>query len=234
MLHFFAKAADPCAGGRQPYAHWGSHRLRIVSLSGPQPNHVTHAVGVAWGSRLLGESSVTWISFGDGGAQKGEVHEAMNFAAIHRLPCVFCIENNGYTQSVPLRLEAGVPELWRRGSGYGIPSLEVDGMDAEAVAAVAQVAVERARSGNGPTLIEARCYRYLPNTSNDDDSRYRSREEVEEWRGRDPLHNLRQKLPPALADAIEEETVTIAADAVEWALEQPDAGPESAQEHTYA
>jgi 2-oxoisovalerate dehydrogenase E1 component alpha subunit len=234
MLHFFAKAADPCSGGRQPYAHWGSHRLRIVSLQGPQPNHVTHAVGVAWGSRLLGENSVTWISFGDGGAQKGEVHEAMNFAAIHRLPCVFCIENNGYTQSVPLRLEASVPELWRRGSSYGIPSLEVDGMDAEAVAAVAHSAVERARSGNGPTLIEARCYRYLPNTSNDDDSRYRSREEVEEWRGRDPLHNLRQKLTQALANAIEQETATIAAEAVEWALEQPDADPESVHEHTYA
>src|SRR5205814_1785786 len=90
---------------------------RIISLQGPQPNHVTHGVGVAWGSKLLGEDSVTWIAFGDGGAQKGEVHEAMNFAAIHRLPCVFCVENNGYTQSVPLRLESARADRRHRRGG---------------------------------------------------------------------------------------------------------------------
>ena len=234
MLHFFAKAADPCSAGRQPYAHWGSRQLGIISLQGPQPNHVSHAVGVAWGSRLLGEDSVTWISFGDGGAQKGEVHEAMNFAAIHRIPCVFCVENNGYTQSVPTRLESAVAEIWHRARGYGIPGVLVDGMNAEAVHEAAIAAVRRARSGEGPTLIEARCYRYLPNTSNDDDSRYRSREEVEGWRQRDPLVVLRAQLHAAQADAIEEEAETIAAEAATWALEQPDADPGTIYEHTYA
>jgi pyruvate dehydrogenase E1 component alpha subunit len=84
---------------------------------------------VAWGSRLLGEDSVTWIGFGDGGAQKGEVHEAMNFAAIHRLPCVFCVENNGYTQSVPGTLESSVASLAARAAGYGMPGESVDWMD---------------------------------------------------------------------------------------------------------
>jgi 2-oxoisovalerate dehydrogenase E1 component alpha subunit len=234
MLHFFAKQGDPCTGGRQPYAHWGSNARRIISLQGPQPNHVTHAVGIAWGSRLLGEDSVTWIAFGDGGAQKGEVHEAMNFAAIHRLPCVFCVENNGYTQSVPSRLESARSDLVARAAGYGIPGEEVDGMDVEAVYAAAAKAVGRAREGGGPSLVDARCYRFLPNTSNDDDTRYRSREEVEEARRRDPLILLRAKLPAAVGDAIDEEALTQAAEAAEWAEGQPDVDPSTVMQHVYA
>ncbi len=234
MLHFFARAADPCAGGRQPYAHWGSRRHRIVSLQGPQPNHVTHGVGIAWGSRLLGEDSVTWIAFGDGGAQKGEVHEGMNFAAIHKLPCVFCIENNGYAQSVPLDREAAQPELASRAGGYAMPGIHVDGMDVVAVYEAATAAIARARSGEGPTLIEARCYRFLPNTSNDDDRRYRSREEVEAWRRRDPLILLRAQLPAARAEALDEEALTLARDAAEWAEAQPAGDPGRVMEHSYA
>src|SRR5260370_32975635 len=108
-LDCFARRDDPCSGGRQTYAHFGSRERRIVSQQGPQPNHVTHGVGVAWGSVILGEDSVTWIAFGDGGAQKGEVHEAMNFAAIHRVPCVFRIETNGYTQPMPIQLVPSAP-----------------------------------------------------------------------------------------------------------------------------
>ena len=234
LLAFFAKRDDPTSGGRQPYAHWGSSRLRIISLQGPQPNHVTHGVGVAWGNRLLGEDSVVWIAFGDGGAQKGEVHEAMNFAAIHRLACVFCVEANGYTQSVPDGLETATSDLSARAAGYGMPGVRVDGMDVEAVHAVAAEAVARGRSGAGPTLIEARCYRFLPNTSNDDDSRYRSREEVEAARARDPLVLLRSKLAPARADALDEEAMTAAAAALEWAQAQPDGDPSTLALHTYA
>lgn len=233
MLHFFAKAADPCAAGRQPYAHWSSRARRVISLQGPQPNHVTHAVGVAWGSRLLGEDSVTWIAFGDGGAQKGEVHEAMNFAAVHRLPCVFCVESNGYTQSVPAHLESAPAPIVARAAGYAMPGEQVDGMDVEAVHAAALRAVERARAGAGPSLIEAICYRFLPNTSNDDDSRYRSREEVQEAKRRDPLVLLRSKLPPEVADALDEEALTAAREAAEWAEAQPDGDPASVLDHVY-
>jgi 2-oxoisovalerate dehydrogenase E1 component subunit alpha len=234
FLHFFARAADPCAAGRQPYAHWGSRRLGIISLQGPQPNHVTHGVGVAWGSRLLGTDEVTLIAFGDGGAQKGEVHEAMNIAAIHRLPCVFCVENNGYTQSVPARLETARPDISARAAGYGIPGESVDGMDVVAVHEAAVRAVERARSGGGPSLLEARCYRFLPNTSNDDDTRYRSREEVETARLRDPRLLLRALLDAALADALDEEAMTVAAEAAEWAEAEPQGEPATVLEHTYA
>src|SRR5438067_8103421 len=143
MAHYFGRAVDPCTGGRQPYAHWGSLERRIISQEGPQPNVVTHAVGVAYANRRLGSSAVVWIGFGDGGAQKGEVHEAMNFASIHRLAVVFCIENNLYTQSVPLRLESLVAVLSLRAAGYGMPGVSVDGMDVVAVAAAAKTAVDR-------------------------------------------------------------------------------------------
>src|SRR5438067_9746846 len=154
MAHYFGRACDPCSGGRQPYAHWGSTDRRIISQEGPQPNVVTHAVGVAYANRLLGSDAVVWIGFGDGGAQKGEVHEAMNFAAIHKLAVVFCIENNLYTQSVPLPLESSVPQLSVRAAGYGMPGVSVDGMDLLAVLPAAREAVARARAGGGPSLLE--------------------------------------------------------------------------------
>ncbi len=240
MAHYFGRAADPCTGGRQPYAHWGSTERRILSQEGPQPNIVTHAVGVAFADRSLGTNAVVWIAFGDGGAQKGEVHEAMNFASIHRLPVVFCIENNLYTQSVPLRLESSVPDLSARAASYGMPGVSVDGMDLPAVYAAAVEAVERARSGQGPSVIEARAYRYMPNTSNDDDTRYRSREEVETWRKRDPLGRVRAlllesgELTEETATALEQAVVEEVAEAAAWAEAQPDAQPEAALLHTWA
>lgn len=240
MAHYFGRAADPCSGGRQPYAHWGSTAHRIVSQEGPQPNVVTHGVGVALANRLLGSSAVVWIAFGDGGAQKGEVHEAMNFASIHRLAVVFCVENNLYTQSVPLRLESSVADLSLRAAGYGMPGVSVDGMDLPAVYAASSTAIERARSGDGPSLIEARTYRYMPNTSNDDDTRYRSREEVEQWRKKDPIARLRTLLvssgtqSESEASALDQEVAEEVAEATTWAEAQPDAPPEHALLHTWA
>jgi len=240
MAHYFGRAADPCTGGRQPYAHWGSTRRRILSQEGPQPNVVTHGVGVAFANRRLGSPAVVWIAFGDGGAQKGEVHEAMNFASIHRLGVVFCVQNNLYTQSVPLRLESSVADLSLRAQGYGMPGVSVDGMDLLAVYPAAREAVDRARSGAGPSLIEARAYRYMPNTSNDDDTRYRSREEVEAWRQRDPLARLRAHLlasgalDAAAAATLEAEVAESVAEAAAWAESQPDALPADALLHTWA
>ncbi|HEY3057993.1 MAG TPA: thiamine pyrophosphate-dependent dehydrogenase E1 component subunit alpha [Chloroflexota bacterium] len=237
MAHYFGRAADPCTGGRQPFAHWGSRERRIISQEGPQPNVVSHAVGVAYASRQLGTPAVVWIAFGDGGAQKGEVHESMNFAAIHKLPVVFCVENNLYTQSVPLRLESSVTDLSTRAAGYGMPGVSVDGMDVAAVYAVAKSAVERARSGGGPSLVEARTYRYMPNTSNDDDTRYRERSEVEQWRQRDPVVLVRTALIQhklAGLDELEQQIGDEVAEAAAWAEAQPDAPPLDALRHTWA
>jgi 2-oxoisovalerate dehydrogenase E1 component alpha subunit len=234
MAHYFGRAADPCTGGRQPFAHWGARERRIISQEGPQPNVVSHAVGVAYASRQLGSSAVAWIGFGDGGAQKGEVHESMNFAAIHKLPVVFCVENNLYTQSVPLRLESSVTDLSVRAAGYGMPGVSVDGMDLGAVYAVATTAVQRARCGDGPSLIEARTYRYMPNTSNDDDTRYRERAEVERWRERDPVQLVRALLEAQTATEIEQQIADEVAEAAAWAEAQPDAEPREALRHTWA
>ena len=240
MAHYFGRAADPCSGGRQPYAHWGSRERRIITQEGPQPNIVTHAVGVAYANRRLGSSAVVWIGFGDGGAQKGEVHEAMNFAAVHRLGVVFCVENNLYTQSVPLKLESSVADLSVRAAAYGMPGVSVDGMDLLAVYPAAWQAVKRARGGDGPSLIEARAYRYMPNTSNDDDTRYRSRDEVEQWRKRDPIARLRAHLvgagilSEASATRLESEVTEEVAEATEWAERQPDAAPRDSLLHTWS
>src|SRR5438093_2224939 len=240
MAHYFGRAADPCTGGRQPYAHWGSTERRILTQEGPQPNIVTHAVGVAFANRNLGSNAIVWIGFGDGGAQKGEVHEAMNFASIHQLAVVFCVENNLYTQSVPLRLESSVADLSVRAASYGMPGVSVDGMDLAAVYSAAKAAVDRARAGDGPSLIEAGTYRYMPNTSNDDDTRYRERAEGERWRERDPLTSVRARLlrqrglDEAALMNVEQGIADEVAEAAAWAEAQPEAAPRDVLRHTWA
>jgi 2-oxoisovalerate dehydrogenase E1 component alpha subunit len=194
MLHALAKRADPSSGGRQMYAHWGDRRHNIVSLSSPQPNHVLHGVGMALASKLRGEDVVTVIGFGDGGSSKADCHEGMNFAAIHRLPCVFICENNGYSISVPLSRQSGVQDIALRARGYGFDGVVVDGWDPVAVHSVSQAAIDRARQGGGPTLIEAKCERLMPHTSNDDDTRYRARDEREQMKDRDPLPYFKRQL----------------------------------------
>jgi len=220
MLHFFARRADPNAGGHQPYAHWGSRRLGVISQQGPQPNQVTHGVGSAWASKYTRDGGVTIVAFGDGGAQKGEVHEAMNFASVHALPCVFVIHRNGYTQSVPSTLEYTPQVLALRAAGYGMPGVTIDGADLEAMAEAAHTAVDRARRGDGPTLIDAVCKRFMPNTSNDDDTIYRSAQERASIRDRDPLALLRALVDAEFAAAVDAASTQTAEDAATWAEEQ--------------
>lgn len=228
------------ARGRQPYCYWGSVGHRILSASGPQPNHLTHGVGVAYASRLLREPEVTWITFGDGGASRGEFHEGLNFAAIHRVPAVFVCHNNGYTQAVALDRQAAHPDIARRAHGYDIPGVVVDGMDVLAVYRAAREARERAVAGEGPTLLEAKCYRFFANTSNDDDRRYRSGEEVAAWRERDPVPRFAAWLLAAglvteeELGAIREEEAQLVADALAEARAAPPPPPDEVWRHTYA
>ncbi|BDE07264.1 2-oxoisovalerate dehydrogenase subunit alpha [Vulcanimicrobium alpinum] len=235
MLCFFSRPSDPNARGRQPYAHFGSRALHVLSQQGPQPNHCSHGVGCAWGSQLLGDGSVTVIAFGDGGAQKGEAHESMNLAAVHRLPCVFVVHRNGWTQSVRREDEYATETLVARAAGYGMPGIAVDGGDLEAMHAAAAEAIARARSGAGPTLIDAQCIRFLPNTSNDDDTRYRDRSEIEAARAtQDPLVRARALVDAAWAAAVDAENAAIADDAAAWAEAQPLGDPATVLEHAYA
>jgi 2-oxoisovalerate dehydrogenase E1 component alpha subunit len=235
MLCFFSRPSDPNARGRQPYAHFGSRRLHVLSQQGPQPNHCSHGVGCAWGSKLLGDGSVSVIAFGDGGAQKGEVHESMNVAAIHRLPCVFVVHRNGWTQSVKRSDEYATETLVARAAGYGIPGISVDGTDVEAMYAAARGAVERARAGGGPSLIDAQCVRFMPNTSNDDDTRYRDRAELDAQRATgDPLVRARALVDASFAARVDAENETVAAEAAEWAEAQPLGDPATVLDHAYA
>lgn len=240
MCHFFAKANDPASGGRQMYAHWGHKALNILSLSSPQPNHVTHAVGMAFASNYRKDDRVTWCGFGDGSSSKGDVPESMNFAAIHKLPIVFCCENNRYAISVPQKLQMAVENVADRAVAYGMPGAMVDGSDPLAVYAASQEAVDRARTGGGPSLIEVKCYRYYSHTSNDDDQRYRSREEVTEARKKDPVvcfrqHLIEEKSWDTLKEqaAVAEFTATID-DAVEFAEASPEPSGDDLQKHVYA
>jgi 2-oxoisovalerate dehydrogenase E1 component alpha subunit len=187
FLNLFAKADDPNSGGRQMPNHWAHVRLRIYSHSSPVATQIPQATGVALASRIKGEDAVTLVTFGEGASSKGDFHEALNFAAIHKLPVIFACENNRYAISVPQVKQMAIANVADRALGYGIHGEIVDGQDLLAVLKATERAVDRARAGDGPTLLEAKTYRLVPHTSDDDDRRYRAREEVAEWKKRDPI-----------------------------------------------
>ena len=193
FLGVFSKQADPSSGGRQMPNHWSSRRLRLFSHSSPIATQFPHAAGIAHALKADGSPGVVAVYSGEGATSEGDWHEAMNFAAIHQLPMIFIIENNRYAISVPEQEEVA-GSLAARGAGYGIPGIAVDGNDVLRVYEATRDAVERARAGEGPSLIEAQTYRYYAHTSDDDDALYRTAEEVEQWRKKDPLVLLRQYL----------------------------------------
>jgi 2-oxoisovalerate dehydrogenase E1 component len=194
LLAVFARPGDPSSGGRQMPNHWGSKRLNIISGSSPIATHIPHAAGMALAAKLRGDDSVAVCYFGDGAASKGDFHESMNFAGIHRLPIVFICENNGYAISVPLSKESAVENIAQHAHSYGFAGVIVDGNDPLDVYAATHAALSRARRGEGPSLIECKTYRYLAHTSDDDDRTYRSAQEVEAWRKKDPLQRMKQYL----------------------------------------
>ena len=237
FLGVFAKKTDPMSGGRQLPGHWSSPELRVLSQSSVIGTQYLHAVGIAHGVKIRGEDSVVVVYGGEGSTSEGDWHEAMNWAGIHKLPLIFMIENNGYAISVPEEEEiAG--SLAARAEGYGFPGVEVDGNRTLRVYRAMKEAVARARAGEGPTLIEAETYRYYAHTSDDNDTLYRSREEVETWRKRDPVARIRQYLiekrllSEADEAAIGEEVVQILAKAVERAESAPD--PDEPTTRVYA
>ncbi|HYX79910.1 MAG TPA: thiamine pyrophosphate-dependent dehydrogenase E1 component subunit alpha, partial [Actinomycetota bacterium] len=197
FLGLFAKAEDPSSGGRQMPSHWGSRRLAIISHSSPIGTQVPHAAGIAYAARYRGEDAVVGCWFGEGATSEGSWHEGLNFAGIHRLPVVFVCENNQYAISVSQTKQMAIRDVADRAAGYGFPGVVVDGNDVLACYAAMREAVDRARSGEGPTLIEAKTYRFFPHTSDDDDRTYRSREEVEQAKHQDPVHRLEHYLRDA-------------------------------------
>ena len=191
---FVAKEGEPLSGARQFPTHGAHPEYGIINLSNVVATHIPQGVGAALSAKMKGENRVVIIYFGDGASSAGDCHEAMNFAAIHKLPVIFFCENNKYAISVPLKNQMAVGSVASRAEGYGMPGIEVDGCDIMAVYEATFEAAQRARSGQGPSLIEAQVERYLPHTSDDDDSIYRSQEEIEEAKKRDPLKMLKDLL----------------------------------------
>ncbi len=158
----------------------------------PVGTHLPHAVGAALAAKLRKDPVVVAAYFGDGATSKGDFHEAMNMAGVFRLPIVFFCQNNQWAISVPVRRQTAAPTLAQKAIGYGFDGIQVDGNDIFAVYRAAREAVEKARSGSGPTLIECLTYRMADHTTADDASRYRSKEEVEAWQAKDPIERLRK------------------------------------------
>jgi 2-oxoisovalerate dehydrogenase E1 component alpha subunit len=186
FLGLFGKKDDPSSGGRQMPAHWGSKQRNIITGSSPIATQCLHAAGVAYSKKLKRADAVVGTWFGEGGTSEGDWHGAMNFAGIHKLPLVFVCENNQYAISVPeAKQVAG--SVHGRAAGYGMHGATGDGNDVLESYRLTKEAVDRARAGEGASLIELRTYRYYSHTSDDDDRTYRSRDEVEEWRKKDPI-----------------------------------------------
>lgn len=166
----------------------------VAPIAIPIGTHGLHAVGAAMAAQRLGEDSVTLAFLGDGATSEGDVHEALNFAAVYRAPCVFFVQNNQWAISVPVRKQHAGPSIAHRAAGYGMPGVRVDGNDVLACFAVTAEAAQRAREGGGPTLIEAVTYRMGPHTTSDDPTRYRDEHEVQQWAARDPIARYRTHL----------------------------------------
>ena len=241
MLAVFSRAADPLSAGRNIPGGCFSHpRLRIAPVSQVVATWIPKAAGIAFASKLRGDGAVTLCTFGDGATSKGDFHEGLNFAGVHRLPVVFVCENNGYAISVPLRLQAANPSIAERAAGYGMPGVTVDGTDVPACYAAAREAVARARAGEGPTLIEARIWRINSHTSEDNQARYRTPEELAEAAAHDPIATFeewlaaRGWLPPEEARRLREELDREASEAADWAEGQPAPRPEDLERHVFA
>lgn len=163
-------------------------------ISIPVGTHALHAVGAAMAAQRLGEDSVTVAFIGDGATSEGDVHEALNVAAVFRAPCVFYVQNNQWAISMPVCKQTAAPSIAHKAIGYGMPGIRVDGNDVLACYEVMAEAAARARAGDGPMLIEAVTYRLGPHTTSDDPTRYRSQDELDHWLALDPIPRYRAYL----------------------------------------
>ncbi|OLZ11158.1 2-oxoisovalerate dehydrogenase [Sulfobacillus thermosulfidooxidans] len=240
MLHLLGRADDPNSGGRQMPAHWGLKRRHIFTTGSVVATQDVHATGLALASKILKDGRVSLASFGEGSTSQGEFHEALNFAAVHKLPVIFLNENNGYAISVPARKQMAIMDVAARAQGYGMPGVIVDGNDPVKVYEVTAEAVERARRGEGPTLIEAKTYRFVPHSSDDDDRAYRSREEVAEWKKRDPVITFEKRLldekimTPDELKAMQQRIKDEVNDATDFAEKAPLPDPSTLGRYVYA
>jgi 2-oxoisovalerate dehydrogenase E1 component len=180
--------------GRGGSMHIFAPEVGVLGTSGIVGPSILMATGAGYSYRLLKQDRVSVAFFGDGASNNGAFHEGLNLAAIWKLPVLFVCENNQYATEVPFATVAGNPNVAERAAAYGIPGVRLDGNDVVAIYEAAGEAVRRARAGEGPTLIECFTYRTRAHSEGMRDGGYRTREEVESWRGRDPIRRLRDAL----------------------------------------
>ncbi|WP_081658282.1 thiamine pyrophosphate-dependent dehydrogenase E1 component subunit alpha [Pontibacillus halophilus] len=240
MLSGFAKAEDPNSGGRQMPGHFGQKKNNIVTGSSPVTTQVPHAVGMALASKMEDKGFVTFTTLGEGSSNQGDFHEGLNFAGVHKLPVITMVENNKYAISVPVEKQIACERVSDRAIGYGMPGYTVDGNDPLAVYEAVKEAADRARNGEGPSLIESVSYRLTPHSSDDDDRTYREMDEVEEAKKKDALVTFKAYLQEAgvLTDekeqALEDEIKQLVNEGTDYAENAPYADPESALKFVYA
>ncbi|MCP3974791.1 MAG: pyruvate dehydrogenase (acetyl-transferring) E1 component subunit alpha [bacterium] len=203
-----------------PTEGWDVHGFKMMTNTIPIASQLPHAVGHAYAARQRGEDVVTATFFGDGATSETDFHSGLNFAGVWKVPTVFVCENNSYAISVPLAQQTASETIAQKATAYGIAGVRVDGMDVLAVYQATKEAVERAHAGEGPTLIEALCYRYGPHATADDARRYRPEAEEIEWRKRDPLTRFRTFLDNRhlWSQAAEDNLLEEAGDAFDIAL----------------
>jgi len=190
----FARATDR-SGGRQFPNHYTNKEMGLLSISSIIAAHCPHAVGVAYAFKYRKEAGrAVLCCTGEGATSEGEWHESLNFAAVHKLPVVFFVENNNYAISTPSTMQMNVEHVSDKASGYGMPGALVDGFDPIATYAAIKEAMDRARTGGGPTLVEAMVFRYLSHSTDDDDRTYRDRVAIEEARKNDPVPMFERRL----------------------------------------
>ena len=225
------RLADPNKARQMPN-HPGSSRHRIASLCSAIGAGTPVAAGTAYGQRLRGERRITLLSSGEGWTSEGDWYAGLNLAAVQRANLVHLVQNNHYAITEGFEHQSATPTVHVKARAYGIPGYLVDGQDALAVHAVMLEAAERARNGDGPSLVEARTYRYGAHSTADDDTKYRSRAEVEAWRKRDPLERLRLFLEHEgiWTQALEDDLRHAAQRELDQAVRDAEASPEPTPE----
>jgi 2-oxoisovalerate dehydrogenase E1 component alpha subunit len=193
LSQLYGNENDPLKGRQMPN-HYGFRDFNLVTASSPVGTQIPLAVGAAWAAKIRRDPVVSIVYFGDGATSTGEFHAGMNFAGVFRTPTVFFCQNNQWAISVPRERQTASATLAQKADAYGFSGVRVDGNDLLAVVAATREAVERARGGGGPTMIEAVTYRMGGHSTADDPRRYREEKEVAEWSERDPIVRFRRYL----------------------------------------
>jgi pyruvate dehydrogenase E1 component alpha subunit len=222
-----------------PSGWWNPADWNVASICVPIATHVPHAAGLAWGKKLRGEDTVAMAFFGDGATSEGAFHEGVNFAAVMDAPAVFVCNNNHWAISTPLEAQTRAETLADKAAGYGIPGVRVDGLDVLAVYEASRAAVDRARAGGGPTLIEAVHYRAAPHATADDPRAYIDLERVEAERARECVGQYEQflrrigVLTDELAESTRAEAEQMLRAGIASAEAEPPGDPELVFQHAY-